>query len=1221
MRLLLVITYLFLGACQSELKIKTAGIAAAVAPGDTTNGKPAENKMIASQLDDKVVISAMYGEASFWTTVWPLSHPDQKKMMMINENGEISYELPLSIQGQKGDTGAAGPRGIAGADGEQGPKGDTGESGPQGIQGIAGNTGVAGPQGIPGEVGNVGVAGSQIIVAAGAPQVEDGEVNDFYLDSSTGEYYKKEIAGWGTSLGNLTGPQGVAGNTGVAGSQGIQGIQGEVGPQGIQGIQGLAGAAGAQGIQGLKGDTGDTGAQGIQGNVGVAGPQGNVGDTGAQGLQGLKGDKGDTGDTGVAGPQGIQGIAGNTGVAGPQGLKGDKGDTGDVGPQGIAGNTGVAGAQGIQGVAGATGPQGPKGDTGDTGPQGPQGNVGVAGAQGVAGSQGIQGIQGLTGPQGPQGSVGVASANAPLSLTGDVLSVTQASTNSSGYLSSTDWNTFNSFISSRWSASGSNIYKSSGNVGIGTTNPVYLLDVAGTARINHLIMDNNQVSIGSGSIVGTANNQAIAIGLLADASSGSYTTAVGANSTAATNGAVALGNSAKATGTYAVALGYGVQVTGNDSVGIGNSVMNSVANSFVSGSNAHPINTVYFGKGITDGTPTAYTLAGTGGSGPNTGGADLNIAGGKSTGTGLGGSVVFMTSPSATSSSTLNALTEKARISSSGNFGIGTSNPSATIQVNGTAAIGYSSSVVVPSNSLVVADRFGVGTSSPGMAMEVWSPNTNASVAIARFLAPVNTNAGNGSAVQIGTSASTGNIAELKYVYQGDNDATNRLDISWYGDATPNESHLRNGNVGIGTTNPNGKLDVAGSICLNGANCITAWPSNTGPQGPQGIQGVQGDVGVASATLPLVLTTNVLSINQSSVSGNGYLSSIDWANFNGKQSSLAAASSISNGYLTSNDWTAFNTKESLVTAGTTAQYYRGDKTWQTLNTTNTTEGSNLYFTDARARLAISASGSLSYNNGTGTLSINQATGTTDGYVSSTDWTSFNSKISSQWVTSGSNVYRSSGNVGIGTTNPKGLLDVNSKLTVLANGRVGIGTTSPTDKLDILGKIVSDGRYIRINGDRLGGGYPYIYLDDSSGYGFMMESGSEAGSFTISQAGQDTWMTIQGMTGNVGIGTTQPAAKLDIAGKTKLGTAGVAVTSMGGCSVNAGVAVIISTSENSLSCTGIPTGSAVHCSGASAFQTSGTTALNCRVNAAGTVACNTTVANNVSMTYVCMWIKP
>jgi hypothetical protein len=47
---------------------------------------------------------------------------------------------------------------------------------------------------------------------------------------------------------------------------------------------------------------------------------------------------------------------------------------------------------------------------------------------------------------------------------------------------------------------------------------------------------------------------------------------------------------------------------------------------------------------------------------------------------------------------------------------------------------------------------------------------------------------------------------------------------------------------------------------------------------------------------------------------------------------------------------------------------------------------------------------------------------------------------------------SSGNVGIGTTAPAGLLDANGKLTVLSGGNVGIGTTSPLATLDVKGKI-------------------------------------------------------------------------------------------------------------------------------------------------------------------------
>jgi hypothetical protein len=58
-------------------------------------------------------------------------------------------------------------------------------------------------------------------------------------------------------------------------------------------------------------------------------------------------------------------------------------------------------------------------------------------------------------------------------------------------------------------------------------------------------------------------------------------------------------------------------------------------------------------------------------------------------------------------------------------------------------------------------------------------------------------------------------------------------------------------------------------------------------------------------------------------------------------------------------------KEPIVTAGTNAQYWRGDKTFRTLDTSAVVENANLYFTDARAdaradvRIGASSVGSLS----------------------------------------------------------------------------------------------------------------------------------------------------------------------------------------------------------------------------------------------------------------------
>jgi hypothetical protein len=74
--------------------------------------------------------------------------------------------------------------------------------------------------------------------------------------------------------------------------------------------------------------------------------------------------------SGPTGPQGIQGPTGATGAQGPQGIQGPTGATGAQGPQGIQGPTGATGAQGPQGI------QGP---TGATGAQGPPGSANISG--------------------------------------------------------------------------------------------------------------------------------------------------------------------------------------------------------------------------------------------------------------------------------------------------------------------------------------------------------------------------------------------------------------------------------------------------------------------------------------------------------------------------------------------------------------------------------------------------------------------------------------------------------------------------------------------------------------------------------------------------------------------------------------------------------------------------------------------------------------------------
>lgn len=58
-----------------------------------------------------------------------------------------------------------------------------------------------------------------------------------------------------------------------------------------------------------------------------------------------------------------------------------------------------------------------------------------------------------------------------------------------------------------------------------------------------------------------------------------------------------------------------------------------------------------------------------------------------------------------------------------------------------------------------------------------------------------------------------------------------------------------------------------------------------------------------------------------------------------------------------------NAKENTITAGTTGQYWRGDKSWQTLDSSVVTENTNLYFTNARA-IGATLTG---YTSGAGTV--------------------------------------------------------------------------------------------------------------------------------------------------------------------------------------------------------------------------------------------------------------
>ena len=150
-----------------------------------------------------------------------------------------------------------------------------------------------------------------------------------------------------------------------------------------------------------------------------------------------------------------------------------------------------------------------------------------------------------------------------------------------------------------------------------------------------------------------------------------------------------------------------------------------------------------------------------------------------------------------------------------------------------------------------------------------------------------------------------------------------------------------------------------------------------------------------------ITATGTIGITQATTSTDGYLSSTDWNTFNSKQAALTfsaplintsgtisipAATSSVNGYLSSADWDTFNNKQAAL-SGTGFVKISG--------TTISYDNSTYYLASNPSSFitltALSATAPLSYSNTTGVFSISQATTSTDGYLSSTDWNTFNNK--------------------------------------------------------------------------------------------------------------------------------------------------------------------------------------------------------------------------------------
>ncbi|MBL1434553.1 DUF5011 domain-containing protein [Candidatus Wolfebacteria bacterium] len=405
-----------------------------------------------------------------------------------------------------------------------------------------------------------------------------------------------------------------------------------------------------------------------------------------------------------------------------------------------------------------------------------------------------------------------------------------------------------------------------------------------------------------------------------------------------------------------------------------------------------------------------------------------------------------------------------------------------------------------PKLTILGSGNVGVGTSTPAGKLHVWS---GAAIAPSSFADDLVVESAGATGISILAGNTNGSV-----IFFGDTDSSTSGRINYenstdsFGFFTAGGERIRidsSGNVGIGDTTPNHKLDVEGNIGLSASSYIN-WADTTG------------------------------------TTGYGFRDNGGTIEYKNNAGSWASFSNTAGGWTDGGTNVYTTTLTDSVGIGTTTPEYLLD-----INDDATT-GAGLRVTGGGVGgpLAIftrdvGSTGSISINSSGGSPQITFAS-SANTFAVGTSGSTFKISDSAAVDTNDRLVIVSSGNVGIGTTTPGALLELSktsgtADLKLTGSGANVVHTV--TDEYDInytrtTGGAIID--FVAKAGDGTSNGeYRFGLNSGSTGINkiVLFEPNGSTIQTSISSSGGSTYFNAQG--GNFGIGTTAPGEALEVYG--------------------------------------------------------------------------------------------